>query len=189
MKTPDLPATESPEDFFTFTEVCRDLGKPPIYIRGLQGPLKLNMPGPGKLYSKAYLNFLHKIVALKTFGISMREITDMFDLERNILRLLHADTLTGSSTWYLDSNTQPQYSDNHLLLSGYDLGFPLQGEVIQSNLNFGIAEHELFSGQEMGEDVRRLLDVYGESLSHITQVITSQEPVLLNALHWARQAF
>lgn len=198
---------------YSFVDMCRELGKPPVYVRGLQQALGLAVPKrqraasaswkegkgtPAKAknwidgegdYAEAYSKFLQKVVALRTFNIQMPTICELFSKERKILELLHFDTISDSPTWYLDACAEGAHSDRHLLLTGHDLGFPLAARAIQSNLDFAERSKELFEGPEMGEDVRRILESYLVLLQDVRERIHMEKRVLLNALMWSEQAF
>lgn len=106
----------------------------------------------------------------------MLRLVTLFDKERQILRLLHVDSLSSSPTWYLDACTQPETRatlKTRLFLSGYDLGFNLDTTTLQDTLDFGSREKELFSGADMGEDVRKLLADYLRLFSAIRQAVSA----------------
>lgn len=174
---------------FSFRQYCAALRKPPAYVRALQSQMGLYSPTSRENYSLAYLRFMEQIVALRTFNVPVRDIADLFTTEVRILEMLHFHTLNPSKTWYLDACNGGRRSVNSLLLTGYELGFPLTGEVIQSNLNFSKDSRELFSGREMGEDVRRALDLYLSRLADIREKVRMETDVLRQALAWSREAF
>jgi hypothetical protein len=181
---------------FTFTELCAMLGRESPYVHNLQRLLGLHIPGKGEGYSQSYLIFMEKVVSLRALHVPQDEIRELFETEKKILRLLHADSLTGSLTWYLDACAGGNGDDNHhndpapdrLLLSGCRLGFPLDADVVQPTLDFGERKPELFKGHEMGEDVRRVLRKYRTQLADIRTRIEKEKPVLENALLWVRHA-
>ncbi|MBU4212919.1 MAG: hypothetical protein KKD33_10085 [Verrucomicrobia bacterium] len=115
------------------------------------------------------------------------EIADLFTKEQIVLRLLKVDALGASSPWYLDQCDNKGHKELRLLLTGYDIGFPIDGKVIQTNLDFGVQKQELFSGKEMGEDVRRALDSYLRLLAKIMVRVGQERPVLNQALQWAKE--
>jgi hypothetical protein len=186
---------------YTFGELCKAVGKATTTVRNMQTALDLYVPSSAPVhrgsrarrsardrYSGAYLRFLRKVIALRTFNVPMEDIHALFLKEKKILELLHFDTMTTSPTWYLDACGPGEMSENHLLLTGYNLDFPLASEAIQSNLNFGRKDAELFAGAEMGEDVRRVLRLYLKLLRKIRARIETEKPVLVHALAWARSA-
>jgi len=174
---------------FSFRRFCEALRKPPAYVRSLQSQMGLHVPSGRENYSLAYLRFMEQVVALRAFNVPVRDIAELFRTEVRILEMLHFHTLNSSKTWYLDACSGGRHSPNSLLLTGYELGFPLTGEVIQANLNFSRDSRELFSGKEMGEDVRRALDIYVSRLSDIRERVRMETDVLRHALAWSREAF
>ena len=117
----------------------------------------------------------------------MGKIADLFTKEQIVLRLLKVDALGSSPTWYLDQCDNKGHKERRLLLTGYDVGFPIDSKVIQPNLDFGIRKKELFSGKEMGEDVRRAFDSYLRLLAKIMARVDHERPVLNQALQWAKE--
>ena len=127
------------------------------------------------------------IIALRTFSVPLGEIADLFTKEQIVLRILKVDALGASSTWYLDQCDNKGHKERRLLLTGYNVGFPTDSKVIQPNLDFGVRKKELFSGKEMGEDVRRALDSYLHLLAKITARVDQERPVLNQALQWTKE--
>ncbi|MBT3192601.1 MAG: hypothetical protein HN341_08605 [Verrucomicrobia bacterium] len=177
------------EDRYTFSRLCEILGKAPFYIANLQRSLGIYVPTSEEGYSAAYVSFMEKVVALRTFNVPTAEIVDLFSKETRILELLKFDSLSDSPTWYLDACGAPSRSDDNLLLTGYALGFPLHATAIQTNLDFGKRDDELFDGHEMGEDVSRSLEVYAKRVAKVRARIEKETPVLRNALFWGERVF
>jgi len=177
------------EERFTPARLCEILGKTQFYISNLQRALGLHVPGSGEGYSAAYVSFMEKIVALRTFNVATADIADLFTKEKRILELLKFDSLSNSPTWYLDACGSPQRSDEHLLLTGHALGFSVDSTAIQTNLDFGKRDDELFEGHEMGEDVNRALAAYRKLATKICARVEKETPVLRNALFWGERAF
>jgi len=177
------------DDHICLRELCAVLRKGPPYVRGLQSQIGLHIPDDTTGYSPAYVRFLEKIVALRTFNVPVRDIQDLFSKEVRILQMLRFHTIRRSPTWYLEECARDRMTEGTLLLTGYDLGFPLAGGHIQSNLDFDGAPRELFSGREMGEDVRRALDLYIERLGDIRERVRTETHVLRQALDWSEWAF
>jgi hypothetical protein len=172
----------------TFFELCHAVGKGPAFVRKLQFELGLHMPGRDGGFSDAYVNFMEKLVALRTFDVPMMDILDLFVKEKRILEMLRFHTLTNSPTWYLDACVSPEHSETRLLLTGQDLGFPISGTAIQANLDFSDGSQELFKGEQMGEDVRVALALYRRLVEKIRSRVRSETPVLRNALAWSEHA-
>jgi hypothetical protein len=145
------------------------------------------VPAKDSRYSSAYAQFIQTVITLLTFSVPMVEIADLFTKEQIVLRLLKVAVLCTSSTWYLDQCDNKGNRDRRLLLTGYDVGFSIDGKVIQPNLDFGVQKQELFSGREMGEDVRLALDNYLRLLEKILTRVDQERPVLDQALLWAEE--
>ena len=177
------------EERFTASRLCEILGKTQFYISNLQRALGLYVPKNGEGYSAAYVSFMEKVVALRTFNVATADIADLFTKEKRILELLKFDSLSDSPTWYLDACGTPQRSDEHLLLTGHALGFSIHSPAIQTNLDFGKRDDELFEGHEMGEDVNRAIEVYIKLAKKICTRVERETPVLRNALFWGEKAF
>jgi hypothetical protein len=173
----------------SFFDLCSALAKGPAFVRKIQMELMLHVPAREVGYTDAYVNFMEKLVALRTFDVPMTDILDLFVKEKRILEMLHVHTLTSSPTWYLDACTTLEHSERRLLLTGQDLGFAIHGGAIQSNLNFSEDNPELFEGRQMGEDVRVALVQYRKLLNKVRSRIKNESLVLRNALAWSEMAF
>ncbi len=173
---------------FSFPQLCRELGKSPLYVRTLQQKVGLFAPPRGQRLKQGYLNFLKRVISLRTFNVPLTDIAALFTKERKILEMLHFDTIHREYDWYLETANGEERTERHLLLTGQDLGFPIDAPVIQSNLDFQRREDELFGRAEMGEDVGRALESYRELYLQIRRRVQQEEQVLENALIWAEQA-
>ncbi|MBN1670416.1 MAG: hypothetical protein JXR37_05265 [Kiritimatiellae bacterium] len=174
---------------YDFSELCQALARSRLFVRNLQRALGLYVPPGNGRYSEAYLRFLEQVVALRTFNIPVSDIVNLFAKEQKILRLLHCDALSDSPTWYLDACGGPESAQTRLLLTGYDVGFPLTGRTVQANLDFAARDPELFAGAEMGEDVHRILAMYLQAVDDVRARIEKEKPVLMNALAWSDHVF
>lgn len=175
---------------YSFHELCRELGKPPQLIRNIQTGLGLHLPDKAMGYSDAYANFLRQVICLRTFSVPMEDVHDLLRKELKILTLLNADSITDSPTWYLDScPPEPQNGPGRLLLTGYDLGFPIESGAIQSNLDFRGRQPELFASHEMGEDIRNVVGLYLKALDRVRQRVRLEKPLIERALYWSEQVF
>lgn len=173
-----------------FNEVCQALCKPYPYLRQLQMKLGLHIPDDHtEGYAESYIAFLNTVVVLRTFGVSVEDIVDLFETEKKLLKLLKVDTLTNSKTWYLEFCGPATDGGNRLLLTNYDLSRSVTPGAVQFHLDFGVRDQELFSGAEMGEDIRRVMGKYKKLLDKIHDRIRSEEPVLREALTWAASVF
>lgn len=175
---------------YRFSELCLAIGKSPAAARQIQRSLDLHIPEQPAGYSDAYLSFLEKAVWLRTFGISMERIADLFETEKKLLRFLHVDSLSDSPTWYLDACQPPNetpLSETRLLLTDYDIGLTPDARAVQHSLNFGKRDKELFAGAEMGEDLKLMAKRYWNLLDGIIETISQEQMVLENALSWSRR--
>jgi hypothetical protein len=177
------------EEQLTFARLCEILGKAPFYITNLQRSLGVYVPLSEVGYSVAYVSFMEKVVALRTFNVPTADIADVFTKEKRILELLKFDSLSTSPTWYLDACGRPNRSDEHLLLTGHALGFALHASAIQVNLDFGKRDGELFAGREMGEDISRSIAAYRKLVAKVRARVERETPVLQNALFWGERVF
>ena len=178
------PRPAEPETF-KMHELCRTIGKSNPCIRRLQNALALPIPTRPERYPEKYMLFIRRIVALRTFNVPVDEIKELLEKEKKILQLLHFDSVAHDACWFMSSDDPPVPSDRHLLLSGIDLGTSLTSSEIQCNLDFHDRGAELFSRREMGEDIRHVLDLYVELLKQIDKRVSSEKPVLEEALAWA----
>lgn len=169
----------------SFDAMCEAVGKPPPYIRQLQGVFHLPVSKDHR-YSQSYVNFVRKLVTLRAFSVPVDEITDLLKREKRLLELLHVDTIGNSPTWFLDHCEQGGRLSRRLLLTGCDVGFPLSSRAVQVGFDFGRKQRELFTGQEMGEDTRRVIDAYLKARRRVLDRVREQRLVLRQALEWAR---
>jgi hypothetical protein len=168
----------------TFQDLCHALGKSAPYVHNLQTKLGLYIPCKGEAYSDAYLAFMQIIISLRTFSIPLDDICRLFETEKKLLKLLKVDSLTHSQTWYLDACGSVSEIINRLLLTNYEIDPHIKTNAIQSNLDFGAKDKELFSGREMGEDARRVFDVYQCQRGEIMARVNAETQVLERALDW-----
>lgn len=173
----------------SFSEVCDALCKPYGYVRQVQA--RLDLPWLDREgYDETYVAFLKSVVALRTFGVSFDDISEILETEKKILRLLHVDTINSSQTWFLDfCGVQEAADGDRLLLTRYNLSQAVTDDGVQFHLDFGTRGAELFSGAEMGEDVQRLMALYTRQVEGIRQRVRTEEPVLRDALQWATRVF
>ena len=172
----------------TFSDICKTCGKSQTYVRNLQKSMGLPVLDQDSRYLSSYLCFLQKVISLRTFGVPLDDILELFTKEKGILCLLKMDALSNSPTWYLDQCDASGNADYRFFLTGYNVGFPVAGGCVQSNLDFGKREKELFNAKEMGEDVQRALDSYLKLLPKIKSRIIQEKPVLEQALKWGKEA-
>jgi hypothetical protein len=174
---------------YSLQDVCKAVGKNHVYVGQIQAGLDLVKPEPPAYYTKGYIEFIRKCIALRTFGVQIGDIQDLFRKELKILRLLNFHTLSDSPTWFLDSCTLQAGDPHALLLTGYPLGFdPLYGPI-QSGLNFGSSSEELFESHQMGESLEHVVELYRKQIAKIRKRIEEERQTVRMALKWSTKAF
>jgi len=170
----------------TFADLVKALNRSTVYLSGLQSRFELpTFDGAG--YSEAYLAFLQTVVHLRTHSITEETLRDLWQIEKKLLVLLHADS-TGSPTWFLDSCGDTTSPKRRLLLTNYELGAEVHGKGVQLGLNFaGDATPELFAGQEMGEDALRVLAEYRKLHARISTDVKNELPHIRAAVAWSKR--
>jgi hypothetical protein len=167
-------------------DIAAALNRSPQFFRGVQARLALPaFEGTG--YSPAYFAFFRTVVYLRALNTSDDSLRDLWNLEKKLLRLLHADS-TGSPTWFLDSCGATNHPRQRLLLSNYDLGVEVPARALQLGLNFSKDPlPELFAGAEKREDALRVLSDYLKLYGRIRADLATQDPLLREAMQWASQ--
>lgn len=177
--------SENALEHYSFSQLCRKMGRSPHYIRNLQAKFGLYIPRDSEGYSHSYRVFLETIIILRAFSVPLEDIVELFEAEKRILRFLRADTLTLSPTWYLDQCGRHEESANRLLLTNQDLGGSITEGGVQFHLDFRGAHGELFSGAEMGQDAQRVMAAYETRLEKVRGRVKTEEVVLRRALAWS----
>ncbi len=167
----------------TLADLARALHRSAVYLHGIQARFEL-LPFDGDGYSTAYLELLRTLVYLRTLAVSEETLRDLWQIEKKLLQLLHADS-TGSPTWFLDSCGQSSNPGQRLLLTNHDLGVNVPSRTVQLGLNFADTLPELFASREMGEDVLRVLHDYLKLHARILDLIQGELPLLRAATRWA----
>ncbi|HRH98506.1 MAG TPA: hypothetical protein PLB55_21370 [Prosthecobacter sp.] len=169
----------------TLADLAKALNRSTVYLSGLQSRFELpTFDGAG--YSEAYLAFLQTVVHLRTLSITEEMLRDLWHIEKKLLVLLHADS-SGSPTWFLDSCGATTSPKRRLLLSNYELGVEVQSKGVQLGLNFADTAPELFGGQEMGEDVLRVLNDYLKLHARISTDVNAEAPHVRAAVAWSKR--
>lgn len=174
---------------FTLQELCQEVGKNHVYVGQLQAGLDLIKPEPPALYTKGYVNFIKKCTSLRTFGVQIGDIQDLFRKELKVLRLLNLHTTSKSPTWFLDSCSMDGKNPHRLLLTGYDIGFDLLRGPVQAGLDFGSKEEELFESHQMGESLDHVIDLYRKQLMKVKRRVEEERPIIRMAINWSTKAF
>ncbi len=169
----------------TFADLAKILHRSTVYVSGVQSRFELPV-FEGATYSDAYLAFLQIVVHLRTLSITEETLRDLWNIEKKLLQLLHADS-TGSPTWFLDSCGATTHPKHRLLLTNFELGAAVHGKGVQLGLNFADTEQELFAGQEMGEDALRVLNEYRKLYARIADDVKAELPHVRAAAAWAKR--
>lgn len=168
---------------YTLGDMAKELGRSAGYLKGLQ--IRFVLPVcSGETYSKAYLDLLRKIVFLRVLGISEEAIVKLWQLEKKLMELLHADEVD-SPTWFLDECGKRTHPRRRLLLTNYDVGADLFSRKLQLALPLKERTNELFQGHEMGEDALRVLESYLKTYDRIQRDASLQIRPLRAAATWA----
>lgn len=177
------------EQMYTYSEICDVLSKSHLYVKNIEKRLKMPNNTQNEGYPVSFLMFMERIVALRAFSVSLDDIADLYVKEIKILQMLHFDSVDDGPYWFLGVSTSRDKPDRQLLLTGYDLGFPLWSNAVQANLDFRSSDKELFDSREMGEDLRRIMDPYRKLYERVRSRVESERPVLKNALIWSDCTF
>lgn len=175
--------TPMPVTTHTLAEIAEALNRPAAMISGLQNRFELPIYDTGA-YPDAYLAFLRTVVYLRRLGIAEDRLLRLWQLEKKLLQLLHADS-TGSKTWFLDSCGAFTRRDHRLLLTNYDIGIAVPARAVQLGLNFAARLPELFPGTEMGEDALRVLNEIVPLQTAICADVAAELPHLRETAKWA----
>jgi hypothetical protein len=166
----------------SFSDMARLLNISTVNLSRLQK--RFELPAfDGQGYSDAYLVFLRKLTALRTFGVTEDMQLKLWLLEKKLMQLLHADPFH-SPTWFLDCCTATSHPKQRLLLTNYDLGAPVPAKELQLGLNFNETAPELFGGQEMGEDALRVLNQYISLFAAVRSDLEKELPQVRTATKW-----
>jgi hypothetical protein len=103
--------------------------------------------------------------------------------------LLNLDTLSDSPTWYLDSCSLETKDPNRLLLTGFDIGFDVLQGPVQSSLDFGTPDPELFASHQMGESLEHVMELYRKQLMKVRRRVEEERPIIRKAMSWSTRAF
>jgi hypothetical protein len=164
-------------------EIAERLGRPGVWVAGVQKRFGLPVL---EHYPEGYEEFLRKILHLRVLGVSEETLREFWAVERKLIEVLHLDPQS-SPTWMVDACAFASDTDQRLLLSNIDLGFPLPATDLQIGLNFAASSPELFAVKEMGEDALRLFSDYRSRLSGIRSTVASELPLLKGAIKWSRE--
>ena len=161
-------------------ELAKSVGKSAPYVMTLQK--KFGLP-VSKDYPEGYAVLVKKLVCLSVCSVPDKDIKALLAKERKLLELLKVDSLHDGGLWF-ESVCTMKSSPTRLLLSGHDLGQPIDYGSIQTGLDFSERDKELFQAAEMGASALRELQRYSVLLGSIRSRIQQELPVVEASLKW-----
>ena len=167
----------------TLNQLAKETGKSPQVILNLISRYGLEKT---RVFSAGYAVLLRKLIALSICSVAQKDTETLLLREKNLLKLLKADSLRDASTWFEDLCIT-ESGPTRLLLSGFDLGHPVTSDSIQTSFDFANRETELFSSKEMGADALRTLKLYVETCETVLGRIRAETRTLAFSLKWTRQ--
>jgi|APSaa5957512622_1039677.scaffolds.fasta_scaffold17023_4 hypothetical protein len=136
--------------------LAESVGKSVPFVMNLQQKYALT---PCKVYSEGHAVLLKKLIYLSICSVPMKDIKTLLKRERRLLELLKVDSQQEAPDWF-ESLCTMKSGPKRLLLTGYDIGYALSGEVIQPGLDFSSRGKELFGESEMGSSALVGLKLY-----------------------------
>ena len=161
-------------------EMAKVVGKNGAYIMTFQK--KFGLP-TCKDYPDGYANLVKKLVYLSICSVPDKDIKALLIKERKLLELLKVDSLHDGSLWF-ESMCCMKSGPTRLLLTGHDLGQPVDYGSIQTGLDFSERDKELFGAAEMGSSALKELQRYSEILNTIKVRIRQELPIVECAQKW-----
>ena len=167
----------------TTKELAVAVGKSVPVVLSLQK--KFGLP-TSRQYPKGYAVLLKKLLYLSACAVPEKEIKELLVKEKKLLELLKVDSLDEGALWF-EGQCILKAGPTRLLLSGHDLGHPVQAPGIQTGLDFRERPRELFPSADMGTDVLRELRRYADVLGRVRERVRGGLPVVEAAAKWARR--
>ncbi len=167
----------------TLNQLAKATGKSPPFLIHLIRRYGLENT---RSFSPGYAVLLRKLISLSLFAVSQKDIETLLMRERNLLKLLKADSLHDTVTWFEDLCVNDS-GPTRLLLCGFDLGHAVESESIQTAFDFARRETELFSNREMGADALRALKLYAATCEVVVERIRLETRTLAACLRWGRE--
>ena len=166
----------------TLSELSDRLGRPALWISRMRKQFGLPVLED---YPECYVAFLRKIRDLRNLGVSEEKLSELWNLERKMIAILHLD-LGGGELSLIEGCSVEADPERRLLLSNAELGVPLMARDLQTGLDFQALPKELFEGREMGDDALRILREYSDLLDETLKIVARESKVLKNSLRWAK---
>jgi hypothetical protein len=164
-------------------DLSQALGRPSLWITRMRKRFGLPVLED---YPECYVAFLRKIRDLRNLGVSEEKLSDLWDLERKLIEILHLD-LGGGELSIIEGCSAEADPDHRLLLSNADLGVPLMARDVQAGLDFSAGRpKELFDGKAMGEDALRLLGEYRILLQEVRGIVGREVKILKESIKWLK---
>ena len=137
-------------------------------------------------YSDGYAVLLRKVMYLAVFSVPVKDIKALLVHERSLLELLKVDSIQDSPDWFESACTSTS-GPRRLLLSGYNVGHALTGELVQTGLDFRDRAQELFNDLEMGADALHGVRRYVEALDRVRARLAQERNLVREAMAWCNQ--
>ena len=161
-------------------DLADQAGKSAPYVMTLQK--KYGLP-VCKDYPEGYAVLVKKLIYLSICSVPGKEIKSLLTTEKKLLELLKVDSLHDGELWF-ENMCAMKSGATRLLLSGHDLGHPVDCKTIQTGLDFSEREKELFQPLEMGASALRELERYAEVLSEVRGRMKKELSVVESARKW-----
>jgi len=163
--------------------LAKVVGKSGTYVLVLQKKFGLQT---SKDYPKGYAVLVKKLIYLSICSVPDKEIKSLLTKEKKLLELLKVDSLHDGDLWF-ESLCTMKHGPTRLLLSGHDLGHPVECKTVQTGLDFSEREKELFQSSEMGASALRELQRYSEVLNKAKERVELELPSVESAAKWGHQ--
>ncbi|VGO17568.1 hypothetical protein PDESU_06166 [Pontiella desulfatans] len=162
-------------------ELAKRVGKSVPYVMTLQK--KFGLP-VCKDYPVGYAVLVEKLIYLSICSVPDKEIKSLLSKEKKLLELLKVDSLHDGGLWF-ESMCVMKSGPQRLLLSGYDLGHPVDCPIVQTGLDSSDREKELFQSSEMGASALKELQRYSEIFNTVKVRIEQELSTVDDALKWS----
>ena len=163
--------------------VAEAVGKSVPYVMNLQQKYGLAVC---KVYSEGHAVLIKKLIYLSICSVPIKDIKTLLKRERRLLELLRVDSQQETPDWF-ESLCTMKSGARRLLLTGYDIGYALSGEVVQPGLDFSSRGKELFGESEMGSSALVGLKLYVKILEEVRKKVACELPVVDQSLRWAKR--
>jgi hypothetical protein len=163
--------------------LAQKVGKSVPFVMALQQ--KHGLPAC-KDYREGYAVLVQKLIYLSLCSVPLKDSRDLLKSEHRLLELLKVDSLHETPDWF-ESLCTMDSGPTRLLLSGYDIGYPVSGKIVQPGLDFSAREKELFPEHEMGANALLALTRYAQLLAPIQLQMVRELHGIQDAARWVRK--